>query len=66
MRQQVQRGNERVRQGVEILVADGGQILQPDAAVFGLRILFAAVDGDSCPRAARRVESSSAKVSKPP
>ena len=47
MRQQVEGGEEGVRQGVEILVADGGQVDQPHAAVHRLRgCALAAVDGD--------------------
>ena len=35
VRQQMEGGDESVREGVEILVADGGQIMQAHAAIFG-------------------------------
>ncbi len=44
MREQVKSGKKRVRQGVEILVANGRQVLQSNAAVDGLGMPLAAID----------------------
>ena len=49
VRQQVQGGDEGVRQGVEVLVADGGQVVQAHAAVAASRMPLAAIDGDLVP-----------------
>src|SRR5450432_1884108 len=45
MKRQMASGKEGVRQSVQIFVADTGQIDQLDAAIGGLLVLFAAVDG---------------------
>ena len=44
MRQQMHCRNQGMRDGIEIFVADGGQIFQPHAAIHGLRIALAAID----------------------
>ena len=62
----MQRGKNGVRDRVEIFVADGRQVLQTDAAIGRFGMALAAIDRDLVPARASRVESSSAKVSKPP
>ncbi len=42
----MERGKECVRQGVEIFVANGGKILQADAAIYRVFESLAAIDGD--------------------
>ena len=49
MRQQVERGEQGVRQRVEILVANGGQVEEAHAAVDRLRMALAAIDGHLMP-----------------
>ena len=46
VKQQVRGGDGGMGDGVEVLVADGGQVLEPDAAVFGLGMALPAVDRD--------------------
>ena len=46
VKQQVRGGNGGVGDGIEVFVADGGQVLEPDAAVFGLGMALPAVDRD--------------------
>ena len=46
VRQQVQRGEKGVRHRVEVLMADGGQVVEPHAQVLARGVALAAVDGD--------------------